>query len=157
MVKVKKRKEVSFVSKEYEGSIEELPFKEYVDDLKKWAKKKKAKPYGKTTVFYQNNFDKAFDDDFRADVCLPIKNRKKGGGGYKLKFLPSIQVVAKKFQGTPADYPKAYEEIFNYIDEKGYKAFGQRMEKFKKIPEKEGGEYQIKSELQVPVEIPSKK
>jgi len=157
MVKIKSRSSLNYISKEYEGPIEELPFKEYIKDLKKWARKKKAKPYGKPAAFYHYDFDKASDKNFRADIGIPIKERRKGGEGYKLKYLPPIKVAAKKFKGTPADYQEAYDEIYNYIEEKGYKPFGQRMEKFKKIPEKKEGVFQMKSELQVPVEKTSRK
>ncbi|MBS3790658.1 MAG: GyrI-like domain-containing protein [Candidatus Thermoplasmatota archaeon] len=157
MVKIKRRGSFDYISKEYEGPIEELPFKKYIKDLNKWAKKKKAKPYGKPAAFYQYDFDKASDKNFRADIGIPIKERRKGGEGYKLKFLPPTKVAVKKFKGTPADYAEAYEEIYDYIEKKGYKPFGQRMEKFKKTPEKKGGVFQIKSELQVPVKETSKK
>lgn len=155
MVKIKSKKSITYISKEYQGPIEELPFKEYIKDLKQWAKKKKAKPYGKPVAFYLKDFDKASDENFRADIAKPIRRLKKGGGGYKLKFLPKIQVATRKFKGTPSDYPEAYKEIYEHIEEKGYKPFGERMEKFKKIPKKKGGEYKIKSVLQVPVRIPS--
>jgi len=157
MVRIKSRSSASYVSKEYEGPIEELPFKEYIKDLKGWAKKKKANPYGKPAAFYHHKFDKASNKNFRADIGIPIKNRKIAGRGYKLKFLPPIKVAAKKFKGTPADYKEAYDEIYNYIEKKDYKPFGERMEKFKKIPEMKDGVFHIKSELQVPVEGPPKK
>ncbi|MFW5946405.1 MAG: GyrI-like domain-containing protein [Candidatus Natronoplasma sp.] len=157
MVKIKNRSSISYISKEYEGTLEELPFKEYIMDLKKWAKKKKAKAYGKPAAFYHHKFDKALSENFRADIGIPIKNRKKAGGGYKLKFLPPVKIAAKKFKGTPADHKQAYDEIYNYIEEKGYKPFGERMEKFKKTPEMKDGVLHIKSELQVPVEKSKKK
>ncbi len=156
MVKIKSKSSTTYISKEYEGPIEELPFKEYMKDLKKWAKKNKAKPYGKPTAFYINDFDQASDQNFRADIAKPIKKLRKGGGGYKLKFLPRIQVATRNFKGTPADYPEAYKEIYDFIEEKGYQAFGQRMEKFKKIPKKEEGEFRIKSVLQVPIQVPDR-
>jgi len=157
MVKIKKRGSLDYISKEYQGPIEKLPFKEYIKDLKKWARKRKAKPYGKPAAFYYKEFDKASNENFRADIGIPIKERKKGGEGYKLKFLPPIKVAAKKFKGTPADYQEAYEEIYDYIEKKGYKPVGQRMEKFKKVPEKKEGTFNIQSELQVPVEETAKK
>lgn len=157
MVKIKRRATLNYIAKEYEGPIEELPFKEYIKDLKKWAKERNAKPYGKTAAFYINDVDKASDENFRVDIGLPIKRRKKGGGGYKLKFLPPTKVAKKKFKGTPSDYPEAFEEIFNYIKEKNYKPYGQSMEKFKKTPKMKDGVLHIKSELQVPVKELSKK
>ncbi|MFP4000450.1 MAG: GyrI-like domain-containing protein [Thermoplasmata archaeon] len=152
MVKIKSRQTLNYISKEYEGPIDELPFKEYIKDLKRWAKEKKAKPYGKPAAFYIDDFKKISDDDFRVDIGIPIKRRKKGGGGYKLKFLPSTKVAKKKFEGTPSDHQEAYEEIYEYIKKKGYKPYGQRIEKFKKTPEMEGGTLHIMSEIQVPVE-----
>ncbi|MEF8835426.1 MAG: GyrI-like domain-containing protein [Candidatus Thermoplasmatota archaeon] len=154
MVKIKKRKRLDYISKEYEGPIEELPFDEYIKDLKRWAKEKNAKPYGKPAAFYINDFDKASDKNFRADIGIPIKRRKKAGGGYKLKYLPPSKVVRKKFKGTPSDYPKAYQEIYDYIEGTDYRAFGQRLEKFKKTPKKEDGIFHIESELQVHIKIP---
>lgn len=156
MIRIKSVSPITYVSKEYEGPIEELPFKEYIKDLKKWAKRKKAKPYGKPVAFYLHDFDKASDKNFRADIAKPIKTFKKGGNGYKLKYLPRIQVATKKFKGTPADYSDAYEEIYEYIEKKGYQSFGQRMEKFKKIPKKKDGVFQINSILQVPVKLPDR-
>ncbi len=152
MVKIKKRASLNYITKEYKGPFEEIPFKEYIQDLKEWAREKKANPYGKPAAFYHHEFDKASDKNFRVEIGIPIKNRKKGGGGYKLKFLPPVNIALEKFKGTPADYLEAYKEIYNYIEKKGYKIVGLKMEKFKKIPEKEEGVFQIKSELQVPVE-----
>ncbi len=156
MVKIKGKSPITYISREYEGPIEELPFKEYIKDLESWAKEKKAKPYGKPAAFYLHDFDKASEDNFRADIAKPIKRFRKGGDGYKIKFLPRMQVATKKFKGTPADYPDAYKEIYEYIEEKGYQPFGQRMEKFKKIPKKKKGEFHIKSVLQVPVKLPDR-
>lgn len=157
MVRIKRRGSFNYVTRKYEGPIEELPFNEYLKDLKKWARKRKAKPYGKPAAFYNKDFDKASDKNIKAEIGIPIKERKKGGGGYKLKFLPPVKVAAMKFQGTPSDYPEAYKKIYEYIEKKDYKPSGQRMEKFKKIPEKKEGAFQIRSELQVPVEATSKK
>ncbi len=156
MVKIKDKRSIVLISKEYEGPIEELPFAEYINDLKKWAKSKKAKPFGKPVAFYYHDFDKASDENFRADIGQPIKRLKKADQGYKLKYLPRMQRAVMKFKGTPSDYPEAYEEIYEYIEEKGYKPYGERMEKFKKTPKEKGGKYKIKSELQIPVQIPSK-
>ena len=156
MVKIKKRASLNYITKEYKGPFEEIPFKEYIQDLKEWAREKKANPYGKPAAFYNKDFDKASDKNIKAEIGIPIKERKKGGGGYKLKFLPPVKVAAMKFQGTPSDYPEAYKKIYDYIEKKRYKPSGQRMEKFKKIPEKKEGSFQINSELQVPVEGPEK-
>lgn len=157
MVKIKRRSTLDYIAKEYEGPIEELPFKDYIEDLKSWAKEKKAKPYGKPAAFYINDFDKASDENFRADIGVPIKRRKKGSGGYKLKFLPPTKIAKKKFKGTPSDYPEAYEEIYDYIEETEYTPYGQRMEKFKKIPKMKNGDLHIKSIIQVPVQKVSKR
>jgi len=156
MIRIKSRSPMTYISKEYEGPIEELPFDEYIRDLKKWAKKRKAQPYGKPVAFYLDDFDKASDKNFRTDIAKPIRILKKGGEGYKLKYLPRIQVATKKFKGTPADYPEAYQEIYDHIKKKGYEPFGERMEKFKKIPKKKDGKFQINSVLQVPVKLPDR-
>jgi len=156
MVRIKRIGTIYYVSKEYQGPIEELPFKDYIKDLKGWARKKRAKPYGKPTAFYISNFDKSSNNNFRADIGIPIKILHKGGGGYKLKFYPDLQVAAMKFKGTPADYAEAYKEIYDFIKGKGYKPFGQRMEKFKEIPEEKNGVFNIKSVLQIPVRLPYK-
>ena len=156
MVRIKRMSTTYYVSKEYQGPIEGLPFKDYIKDLKKWARKRRAKPYGKPTAFYISDFDKSSNNSFRADIGIPIRRLHKGGSGYKLKFYPDIQVATMKFQGTPADYAEAYKEIYDFIEEKGYKPFGQRMEKFKEVPKEKNGVFNIKSVLQIPVRLPYK-
>ena len=152
MIRMKKISSTTYICKEYKGPLKDIPFDEYIDDLKKWAKKKKAKAYGKPLAFYYYDPKKNTRDDFRVDIGKPIKILKKAGGGYKLKFLPDMKIAARKFEGTPADHPEAFEEIYKYINEKGYRPVGYMMEKFKKVPKKENGELKIKSELQMQIE-----
>lgn len=157
MVKIKRKGSITFISKEYQGSIEELPFKEYIKDLKKWARKNKAKPYGKPVAFYYHEFEKSSQDSFRADIAKPIKRVIPAKKGFKIKYLPPMQRAVMKFKGTPSDYEEAYKKLYDYIEEKGYQPYGERIEKFRKTPEKKEGEFRIKSEIQVPVELPSGK
>lgn len=71
-------------------------------------------------------------------------------------FLPSMKVAVKSFEGSPSDYPQAFEKVFQWIEEKGYKPYGDRMEKIKKR-QKKGGKFRIKSQVRVPVKVPKKK
>ncbi|MEF8874877.1 MAG: GyrI-like domain-containing protein [Candidatus Thermoplasmatota archaeon] len=157
MAKIKRKGERTLISREYRGPIEELPLKEYSKDLKKWGKKKKAKPHGKPVLFYYHPFDEIDEEKFRIDVAKPIKRLRKAGDGYKLKFLPHMKVAAKNFKGTPSEYAKVYEELYDWIEKKEYKPFGNRMEVVKKFPKDDKDEFKIKSQIQIPVEKSKKK
>ncbi len=152
MPRIKRIEPKTFISKEYKGPLEELPFKEYIKDLKKWGKKKKARPHGKPVFFYYHPYDEKDERNFRIDVAKPIKRLKKGGAGYKLKYLPKTKLAVKNFNGTPSDYEEIYKDLLNWIDKKGYTAYGNRMEKIKKFPKKEEEEFIIKSQIQLLVQ-----
>ncbi|GEM_PF-2868380 len=157
MTKIKRKGEKTLISLEYKGPIEELPLKDYIKDLKKWAKKKKAKAYGKPILFYYHPFNEMKEERFRIDIAKPIKKLRKAGDGYKLKFLPPMKVASKNFKGEPLDYPKVYEEMYDWIEQKGYKPFGNRMEVINDFSKDEEGELNIKSQIQIPVEKWKKK
>ncbi|MBS3817564.1 MAG: GyrI-like domain-containing protein [Candidatus Thermoplasmatota archaeon] len=152
MTKIKDMDSKTFISLEYRGPIEDLPYKDYIKKLKKWAKKKKAKPYGKPFFFYYHPYEERDEDKFRIDVAKPIKNFRKGGDGYKIKFLPKMTYAAKNFKGTPSDHQEAFEEIYEWIEEEGYRPYGNRMEVIKRKPKMKKGELRIKSQLRIPVQ-----
>ncbi len=156
MVKIKRKGSVKFITKEYSGPIDKLPFKDYFEDLKKRAKKKRAKPYGKPVAFYYHDFSKSLESHFRVDIGKPVRELVKADKGYKFKFLPTMKRAVKKFHGTLDDYEEAYKEMYEYIEEEGLEQYGERMEKFIKIPKEVDGDLKIKSELQIPVEKPAK-
>lgn len=151
MPKIKKIDSKTFISKEYKGPMKKLPFKEYTKDLKRWAREKKARSHGQPVLFYYHPYDDMAEEEFRVDVAKPIKRLKKGGGGYKLKFLPKTKLAIKNFKGSPSDYKEVYEELLEWIDKKGYQPYGNRMEKIKKFPEKDADDFIIKSQIQMPV------
>ncbi len=151
MTKIKSMRAIKFISLEYRGPMKGLPYKDYVKKLKRWGKKRKADPYGKPFLFYYNPFEEKDEKDFRIDVAMPIKHIKKGGDGYKIKFLPDTKYAGRNFKGTPSDYEGAFEEMYEYIEKKGYKPYGNRIEKIKKAPKMKEGELYRKSQLRIPV------
>ncbi len=151
MTKIKSMRKTKFIALEYRGPMRELPYKDYVKKLKRWARKKKAKSYGKPFLFHYHPYEEKNEDQFRIDVAMPIKTVKKGGEGYKIKFLPNTKYAARNFKGSPSDYKDAFGEMYEYIEKKGYDAYGNRLEKIKKAPKMKEGELYIKSQLRIPV------
>ncbi len=152
MPRIKRIEPVTLISKEYAGPIEDIPFKEYTADLKKWAKNKKAKAFGKPVLFYYHPFDEMDEKKFRIDVAKPIKILRKGGNGYKVRYLPNMKVAAVNFEGSPSDYSKVYEELLAWVERKNYEPYGNRMENIKKRKKDKNGKITIKSQIQIPVQ-----
>ena len=65
--------------------------------------------------------------------------------------LPQMEVASMKFSGPSEDYQKAYNELWQWIEENGYRVDGSPMEFWGKKPKTKDGKTIIFSEIQAPI------
>lgn len=150
-IKIKNRKESNVLCVEHEGDYKNIPHDEYFKMLRTWAKENKAKPYSKPMGIFYDDPEKTEPNKRRADIGVLIKKKKPTSGSMHIKYLPSMKVAEAKYKGTQEDVQKTYNEIYDWIREKGYKPSGSPMEIYKgKVKEVEGKKM-LKGTIQVPI------
>ncbi len=82
---------------------------------------------------------------------IPMWSLDMSGEEIKIKDLPDMQIAVTKFAGPAEDYPKAYHEVANGVEENGYCWDGAPIEVYSKKPKVKDGKTIMYSEIQVPV------
>ncbi len=150
-VKIKDRKESNVLCVEHEGDYKNIPHDDYFKMLKSWAKEHKARPYSKPIGIFYDDPEKNEEDDLRADIGLLIKKKRPTSGSMHIKYLPKMKVAEAKYKGTREDIKKIYNDVYDYIREKGYKPAGSPMEIYKGKSKMVDGKKVMKGVLQVPI------
>ena len=150
-VKIKKRKPRTIAYIRHKGDHSKIPYKEYIDRLYEWSKRKRARPGMRPMSIYIDNPKKKPKNKLRTDIAVPIKKGIKGEGKIKIKDLPKSKFASMKFKGSPDEYDKAYSELEDWIKENGYKISGKPVEIFTGTPKEEKGKTVIRSRIEIPI------
>lgn len=150
-IKIKDRKETNVLCVKHDGDYKNIPHDDYFKMLKSWAKEHKAKPYSKPIGIFYDDPEKKDKNDLKADIGIPIKKKKPTSGSMHIKYLPKMEVAQAKYKGTEEDIEKIYDEIYEYIKEKGYKPSGSPMEIYKGKTKMVEGEKVRKGFIQIPI------
>lgn len=59
-------------------------------------------------------------EEQRGEVCLPIEEECEGEDEIVRKTLPAVKVAYARHQGPYGELPGVYEEVFDWMREKGY-------------------------------------
>ena len=150
-IKIKDRKESNVLCVQHEGDYKNIPHDQYFKMLKSWAKENKAKPYSKPIGIFYDDPKKKDTSDLKADIGIPIKRKKPTTGNMHIKYLPKMKVAEAKYKGTEEEIKKIYDEIYDFIKEKGYKTTGAPMEIYKGKTKMVEGKKVIKGIIQIPI------
>lgn len=150
-IKIKDRKESNVLCVEHEGDYKNIPHDEYFKMLKSWAKENKARPYSKPIGIFYDDPGKKEKNELKADIGIPIKKKKPTSRSMHIKYLPKMKVAQGKYKGTQDDMKKIYDEIYDFIKEKGYKPNGSPMEIYKGKTKMVEGKKVMKGIIQIPI------
>ena len=96
--------------------------------------------------------DKLPPDEIRFEACIPldIEGGLEPGDGVTIRQLPETTVAFVRYEGVPGNVGLAYERIFTWAAENGYKIEGPSRELYLTNP-MQTPEEELVTEIQVPV------
>ncbi|MGD0818989.1 MAG: GyrI-like domain-containing protein [Methanomassiliicoccales archaeon] len=150
--KFEERKETDLAFIEYTGRYDKVPWDEFMPRLYAWAKEQKVMPGFYPMAIYYDDPNKVPSEKCRSDIGITFKGPANEVGGIKTKHMPSQKVAVLSFKGPGSEYQKAYEELGNWIDGKGYRVSGPCTEIYSKRPEMIDGVMILYSKIVMPVE-----
>ena len=122
-------------------------------DLLAFIDQKKVRMYGAPFAIYH---DPEFRErDWDIEVCMPIAEAVPGSDRVKIYDLPRVEAMACVVDHGPfATLPTAYDSLFKWIEENGYRIAGPAREINLRLPDKQGDQHDPNTvnEVQYPVE-----
>jgi AraC family transcriptional regulator len=91
-----------------------------LDHLMSWLLRVGHPRSGRPLALYHDDPEKTPTEEQRAEVCLPIKEECEGEEDIVRKDLPGVKVAYTMHEGPYSEIPEVYEEIFDWMEEKGY-------------------------------------
>ena len=92
------------------------------------ADRRGLKAVGREIVVY--DFDPLLDDDYTADVCLPLGEEADDDGETRAFVLPGCVAAVTTHHGPDDDLQSAYCSLLGWILENGFRVAGHERERY---------------------------
>lgn len=150
-IKIKKRKATKIAYMEYTGEYSSIPFDEAISKLYSFAKSNKLRPGFKPFAIYPDDPNKGDWKTIRTRIAITTNKLGQSNESISVSELPENEIACMKFSGSAEEYQAAYNELWNWIEEQGYKLNGSPVETWGKKPKLKNGKMIINSEIQIPI------
>jgi DNA gyrase inhibitor GyrI len=150
-IKVARRKPSRIAYIEHRGPYQDIPWDTSIEKLYAFAKRHKLRPGFRPLGIYPDDPKTTDPAACRTEVALPIRGDAPGEGEVHVRELPATEVATRPFEGTSADYEKAYAELAQWVQSNGYEPAGAPREVYTKKPKVVGGATYLYSRIEFPV------
>ena len=150
-IKIKKRKPTKIAYIEHTGDYSSIPYDEDISKLYSYAKKNKLRPGFKPFAIYPDDPKEGDWEHIRTRVAISINKFSESSEDISVSELPQMEYATMKFTGSSDEYQDAYNNLWEWIEEHGYKVNGAPLEIWGKKPKIKEGKSIISSEIQAPI------
>ncbi len=150
--KFEDRKETDIAYIDFIGPYDQVPWDELMPRLYGWAGGQKVIPGFHPMGIYFDDPKQVPPEKLRSEIVITFKGEAKESGGIKIRHMPAQKVAAMSFKGPGTEFTKAYGEMEEWIEGKGYRVSGPCIEIYSKKPEMVDGIMILYSKIMMPVE-----